>query len=51
MADEIMHMSGSYNVRKPERTNMKQRVNAMVSRKAWEKMKKRLLMSLTKNKI
>lgn len=23
--------------KKPERTNMKQRVNAMVNRKAWEK--------------
>lgn len=28
MAGEIMHMSGSDNVRKLERTNTKQRVNA-----------------------
>lgn len=43
MADEIMHMFGSYNVRKPERTNMKQRVNAMVSRKAWEKNEEKII--------
>lgn len=43
MADEIMHMSGSYNVRKPERTNMEPRVNAMVSRKAWEKNEEKII--------
>lgn len=42
MAGEIMHMSGSDNVRKLERTNTKQRVNAMVSRKAWGKNEEKI---------
>lgn len=42
MADEIMHMSGSYNVRKLERTNTKQRVNANGQQKGMGKNEEKI---------